>query len=88
MKWSQNAPGSLVDGRGDGKVLQYYSTAQNGRVGFRCWKGKSRKKFEAYAYLGSIEDPFITVYAMTSHGAKILITRAVKYFFTDTCKHF
>ncbi len=85
MRWSRNDPGGLVDGRldnvngnGDGKRLTYYSTASKGSVGFRCWKGQSRIKFEAYAFMGSIETPFVRVYAATARGAKILVLRAAK----------
>lgn len=83
MRWSKNEPGGLVDGRGDGRTLLHYVTAQAGVFGFRCWKGRSRKLFEAYAYAGSIDEPFAVVHAKTMHGAKILIVKAVKQLFVE-----
>ena len=83
MRWSPNEPGGLIDGRGDGSTLKYYSTAQAGVVGLRCWKGRSRKHFEAYAYTGSIEEPFATVHSTTACGAKILIAKEVRRLLTE-----
>ncbi len=83
MRWSKNEPGGLLDGGGDGRVLKYYSTASLGDVRFRCWKGQSRKQFEAYAFAKDMKSPFVVVHATTARGAKMLVLKAAKKVFAE-----